>query len=319
MPGAPLAAQIRSGLAETTHDGAVAVVGSDGLLMARSGEIDRPFFFRSSAKPLQATVSQEAGAGLNTLELAMACASHRGFPVHIALVSSMLAEAGLDESVLACPPDWPLGQRARHAVLRSGADRPRAIWHNCSGKHAGFLRACVAAGWPIDSYLSPDHPLQQRVISFVSQLGEYSVEPVGVDGCGAPVLRTTVRAMALMFARLATEPRLAGAFSAMHRYPALVAANGEGDTEIAIATHAAAKGGAAGCVGVAVADRMGIAVKSWDGLGTVANLAAVSALDQMGVLTTTARSRLEEIYRPPVLGGGDPVGSFEPSLELDLV
>lgn len=302
---------------ETSHEGAVAVVGVDGSLQAASGDIDRPFFIRSSAKPFQATVSQEAGAGLSPLELAIACASHRGFPAHVALVSAVLEGAGLDESDLRCPFDWPLAPEAQRIVVRAGGRGPRRIWHNCSGKHAGFLRACVAQGWPIESYLDPGHPLQQRVIAFASEVGEYDVEPVGVDGCGAPVLRTTVRAMALMFSRLAVESRLSGAFESMHRYPSLIGANGAGDTEIAIATHSAAKGGAAGCLGVAVAGRFGIAVKSWDGLGSVANIAAASALDQLGVLTPTGAAALDPIARPPVLGGGGRVGTFESRLRLE--
>jgi L-asparaginase II len=286
-------------------------------LVAWSGDIDRPFFMRSAAKPFQAMVSQESGAGLGPLEMALACASHRGFPAHIAIVESILGGAGLDESALGCPHDWPLGEKARHDVVRAGATRKRRIWHNCSGKHAGFLRACVAQGWPVDSYLDPDHPLQRRIIEQVSELGGYPVEQVGVDGCGAPVLRTTARAMARLFLRLATDERLAPMFKAMHRYPALVGCNGEGDTEIAIATNSAAKGGAAGCVGIAVEGRLGIAVKSWDGIGLVANAGAVAVLEEVGVTTATARRVLEPVLRPPVMGGGAAVGVVEPRLVLE--
>jgi L-asparaginase II len=312
-----LAQQVRSGLVETVHEGAAAVIGRDGALVAWSGDIDRPFYLRSAAKPFQAMVSQECGAGLAPLELALACASHLGFPVHVALAESMLAAAGLDESALGCPRDWPLGEKAQLDVVRAGVTRKRKIWHNCSGKHAGFLRACVAQGWPVDSYLDPDHPLQRKVIEEVSELGEYPVEQVGVDGCGAPVLRTTVRAMARLFLRLATEERLAPVFQAMHRYPALVGGNGEGDTEVAIATNSAAKGGAAGCVGIAVEDRFGIAVKSWDGLDTIANAAAVAVLEELRVTTSTASQALEPILRPPVMGGGTAVGVVEPRLVLE--
>ena len=287
-------------------------------MIGSSGDVDRPFYIRSSAKPFQATASQEAGADLTPLEMALSCASHRGFPVHVAVVSSMLGVAGLDESALQCPPSWPLASEASRLVVRQGGSEPRRVWHNCSGKHAGFLRACVAAGWPTGSYLSPDHPLQRRVAALVSEMGEYQVEPVGVDGCGAPVLRTTVRAMALMFAKLATERRLEHARAAMHRYPAMIAANGEGDTEIAIALDGVAKGGAAGCVGVGLRDRLGLAVKSWDGLGAVANVGAVAALDQIGALTTTALTALESTLRPPVFGGGRLVGHLESRLMLDL-
>lgn len=315
---APIAARVRSGLEETLHHGAVAVSSADGSLVAFAGDIDRPFFLRSSAKPFQAFISQELGARLSLLELAVASASHAGHPVHIGLVESLLAEADLSVDDLRCPPSWPLDPGASLRLAGAGESVPRRIWHNCSGKHAGFLRACAAGGLPTDSYLSADHPLQRRIIDFVSDLGGYRVDPVGVDGCGAPVLRTTARAMSLLFARLGGDRSLREVFVAMHRYPALVGGNGEADSLIATATNGVAKRGALGCVGVSLERRLGIAVKSWDGLGDVASLAAVSALDQLGELTATARSAMSSVARPDVLGGGVPVGATEPRLTLEL-
>lgn len=285
-------------------------------MVASAGDIDRPFYLRSSAKPFQAHVSQESGADLSQLELAMACASHRGQPVHIGLVRSMLESAGLHESQLRCPESWPIHDGAMRRLSRSGERSPRRVWHNCSGKHAGFLRACLGSGWSLESYHSPDHPLQRRVVDFVSELGDHDVGPVGVDGCGVPVLRTTARAMSLLFARLGSERLLRDVFMAMHRYPALIGCNGEGDTTIAIATHAAAKGGARGCIGVSVESRLGIAVKAWDGDGEIAAVGAIAALDQVGLLTTTARHALADVGAPAVTGGHSRVGLTEPRLEL---
>ncbi len=313
-----LAARVRSGLVETTHEGVVAVADADGRLVAHSGDIDRPFFLRSSAKPFQAHVSQQAGAGLAPLEVAMVAASHRAYPMHTFLVSDILADAGLDDSHLQCPPAWPYGEGARDIVAAGGARSPRRLWHNCSGKHAGFLRACVASGWPVDSYLEPNHPLQRRVVQFVSELGGYNVEQVGVDGCGAPVLRTNAAAMARLFAQLA-KPEFSEVFTSIHRYPALIAVNGAPDTEIAVATHAIAKGGAQGCLGVGLASGHGIAVKSWDGLGDIAGVAAVAAVDAVGALTDTARAALAEVGSPPVMGGGRQVGVTESRVELQVV
>lgn len=313
-----LAARVRSGVEETFHEGAVAVSKPDGTVVAFSGDIDRPYFLRSSAKPFQSFISQSCGADLEPIELAMASASHRGFPVHVALVESMLDKAGLDESYLRCPFGWPLGDEARRRVLGRGETRTRRIWSDCSGKHAGFLRACVASGWPLESYLEPDHPLQRRIISFVSEIGDYPVEPVGVDGCGAPVMRTTVRAMSLLFARLATDPRLAEVFSVMHRYPALVAANGEADASIATALHAAVKGGALACIGIGLASGTGVAVKSWDGVYEAVDVGAVAALEAMGLVPAAASSYLAPVGRPVMFGGGSPVGHMEPRLELTI-
>lgn len=311
------AVQVRSGLAETYHEGAAAVVAPGSGVVSSVGDIDRPFFIRSSAKPFQAFVSQESGAALTPMELAVACGSHRGLPVQVALVAAMLDEAGLGEEALQCPPAWPLSPSGMR--LAAGVDRsaPRRIWHNCSGKHAGFLRACVARGWPTDTYLDADHPLQRRVIEMVGELGDHDAGPVGVDGCGAPVLRTTVRAMATMFTRLATDPSLSEILTAMHRYPALMGVNGSADTEIAIAANAAAKGGAAGCIGVALSGRLGVAVKSWDGNGQVAGLAAAAILDDVGGLSATARERLSPVLSPPVMGGGRAQGRIEARFRME--
>lgn len=312
-----LAVQVRSGLVESYHQGAAAVFDPSSGVVLHTGDIDRPFFLRSSAKPFQAHVTQEAGAGLTPLELAMASASHRGLPVQVSIVAAILERGGLGEEALQCPADWPLAPLGMRLVAGEGATAPRRIWHNCSGKHAGFLRACVAQGWQTESYLDRGHPLQRRVIETVSELGGYDAEPVGVDGCGAPVLRTTVRAMATMFAGLATDPGLSGVLTAMHRYPSLVGINGSADTEIAIAANAAAKGGAVGCIGVALSGRLGIAVKSWDGNGTVAGLAAAAIVDELGGLSAAGRERLAAVLTPDVLGGGVPQGSIEPRLEME--
>lgn len=313
-----LARSVRSGLVETYHDGVVAICDRSGTLVASSGDIDRSFYLRSAAKPFQAWVSQQSGAGLRPVELALACASHRGHPAQVAIVESMLAGRGLTESDLRCPAGWPLSPLAARRLFAAGHDRPRRVWHNCSGKHAGFLRACVDRGWPTDGYLDPGHPLQREIVGFVSEAGRFDVEPVGVDGCGAPVLRTNARAMATLFATLGTASSLGEVFTAMHRYPALISGNGEGDAVIATVVNGVAKGGAQGCLGIGLTSGYGVAVKTWDGIHDVAVVAAAAALDAIGALSDNALHRLVGLARPVVFGGGQPVGEIEPMLELGL-
>lgn len=295
------------------------MVSADGSLVVSSGDIDQPFYLRSACKPFQAVVSQECGAGLEPMQLAMAAASHDGDPVHIALVEKMLGDAGIDESDLGCPPSEPLSEAAAVRYRAEGLGEPRPLWHNCSGKHAAWLRACQAQGWPLDGYLAPDHPIQALVTDLVTELGRFPASPVGVDGCGAPVHRTSTRAMALLYARLAAEPRFREVFTAMHRYPALVSGVGNGDAAISINLNAAAKRGAAGCIGVAIEGRFGVAVKSWDGIQEVAHSAAIATLAALGEVTPVAEDRLEALARPRVLGGGRVVGELEPRVSLQWV
>jgi L-asparaginase II len=89
------------------------------------------------------------------------------------------------------------------------------------------------------------------------------------------------------------------------------------DAAITRTLDVVAKRGAEGLLGVAVRNRMGLAVKAWDGAARGAGVGMVAALDQLGLLTPAARRQLETVGRPVVLGGGVPVGHVESMLELD--
>ncbi len=311
-----LVAKIRSGLVETTHHGALAIVSPDGSLLAATGEIDRPFFLRSAAKPFQAAVAQRIGGAMAPLQLALAAASHDGHPAHVALVGSMLAKAELGEGDLQCPPAWPSSAFETRRLSRAGHVSPRSAWHNCSGKHASWLLTSRLQGWPTETYLDPEHPLQRAIFETVSELGGVSAGPVGVDGCGAPVLRTTVRAMASLFAALGNSQDLSEVYTAMHRYPAMTSGSQNGDAVIAASSNVVAKRGAEGCLGVAVHGGPGIAVKSWDGLEAVAVSAMAATLAAITPGSSYVSQRLADLSRQPVFGGGGQVGFLEPRVEL---
>jgi L-asparaginase II len=123
--------------------------------------------------------------------------------------------------------------------------------------------------------------------------------------------------MARLYANLATLPDLREVFTTMHRYPALVSGTGNGDAAVATALNAVAKRGAAGCGGVAVEGRLGIAVKSWDGDGAVVDAVVVATLAQLGALTPYAVEQLASVASPSVLGGRASVGQLEPRFELE--
>lgn len=299
---------------ESRHTGAVAAIDTDGHERRTWGDVERRYYFRSSAKPFQATASLEAGAALAPEQMAVACASHVGQPVHVALVRSVLAEAGLDESALRCPPAWPASEAAAYRLRDEGHRHPRPIWHNCSGKHAAMLSACAAQGWPIESYTDPGHPLQARVAELFEQVtGEDPGEP-GIDGCGVPVFLVSTMGLAKAFARLAGDPRFRPAAQAMHRFPALTSDHPSFAARLATWLNAAAKGGAEANLGVAVFGRMGLGVKCDDGAHRGAEAGMFAALDELGLLVGEARHRLESAL-PIVQGGGGMVGRVRPVLE----
>lgn len=309
-----LARAVRSGLTESYHDGAIAVVDAAGSVLLEVGEIDRPFFLRSAIKPFQATLSLEAGADLNREQTVLAAASHGGQAVHRAVVATTLADAGLDESALRCPPDWPLSPSAHAQLLAAGETAPRAIYHNCSGKHSAVLAACVAAGWPTETYAEPDHPYQRQTVDLISDVTGEEVTPAGVDGCGFPTLRGTTRGLARAFSRLAMNDRFVRVREAMMAMPALASDTDRPEAALMQWLPAAVKGGAVACVGVALTGRFGLAAKCWDGSNPALYVGVIEALDRLGVLERVAREGLSVHARPPVLGGGEPVGSYEPAL-----
>ncbi len=296
-------------MVEARHDVTVVAADSVGVIES-SGDTGDRFFLRSAAKPFQAAVSQRLGAGLGTEQLAMVGASHGGQPVHIAYIRGMLAEVGLDESHLLCPPSRPMSIGADRRLAAAGDVEERPIYHNCSGKHAGMLRACVSRGWSLE-YTDPGHPLQQENLAFVEEMAGCDPRPIGVDGCGIPTLRSTVAGLATAFAGLASDPGLAEVSGAMYRYSSLTA---DGDRSEALLSRWAGgtvKGGAMACIGIAHLSGVGIAAKCWSGLMEPAVMGIIVMMRRLGLLADHPAEMLAQVANPPVLGGGRTVGSFE--------
>jgi L-asparaginase II len=321
MPPVPLVRVIRSGLEESVHAGDVAVVDPDGRPVAFAGRPDRMLFARSCMKPLQATVSLSlAPFDFPDREVAVMCASHNAEPVHVEAVRSLLARAGVSEEALKCPSVRPWDEGAAAA-----RPKPRPINSDCSGKHAGMLSACRAQDWPQDSYRDSDHPLQQAVLGAVLMASGRDEVPVGVDGCGVAVHGMPLAGLARIYALFSTPDRwgelaaAAGhAVGAMRAEPYMVAGRNRPDTAVMEATETvAAKGGAEGLMCAVVLDRgIGVAVKIRDGTSRAAGPVLISVLRQLGVLEDAQMDRLAPFARPPVLGGGMPVGELRAEFEL---
>jgi L-asparaginase II len=315
--GVPLAEVIRSGFVEGRHHGSVVVLaasgdagagaGADGDIAA--GDVTGPIFPRSSNKPMQAAGMLRAGLRVaSPADLAIVCASHYGEDFHLARVRALLRGGGLDEAALHCPPDLPLSEATRDAVLRT-VGGPARIQMNCSGKHAGMLLTCRTAGWPLDEYWHPEHPLQERLRAAIEDFTGEEVAAVGVDGCGAPVLAVSLTGLARAYLRLVSgapgsvEQTVA---AAMRAHPAMVAGTGAEDTRLMLGVPGLlAKGGAEGVMAVAVPDVGAVALKIDDGGMRARMPVLVSALRRLGVKADV----LDELAEVPLLGGGEPVGA----------
>ncbi len=304
------------------HAGHVAICDADGRLVAWVGDPDHPLYGRSCMKPLQGAVSLAAigDLPLRTEQLAVICASHNGEPVHRRAVRAVLRAGGLDVTHLRTPPAYP-----EEAEARSRASAPTAIAHNCSGKHAGMLLASARNGWDLPTYRARSHPLQRRITASVRDACGLRPAPIGVDGCGVPVHGVTLRAMATLYARLARPERLGAlgpqverAVAAMRAAPYLVGGRGRLDTDLMTATrHVLAKEGAEALTCAAdLRSGIGVAVKIADGGHRAAPPALLRTLREMGVLSAEDLRTLAAHARPPVLGGGEPVGRLEPVFDL---
>ena len=149
--GEVLAELTRNGLVESLHAGHLLILNSDGSVDLSKGDINAPIFPRSSVKIIQATAMVRAGLKLPADLLALVCSSHSGSKLHQDSVLKILESANLNESDLQCAFDKPLGEKERSEW---GAREATRLAMNCSGKHAGMLAACVAAGWDIKNYLN---------------------------------------------------------------------------------------------------------------------------------------------------------------------
>jgi L-asparaginase II len=255
--------------------------------------------------------------------LALACASHSGEPFHVDGVRRILADAGLSEADLQTPPDYPLDDAAREAVIREGGQRTPVLM-NCSGKHAAMLATCVANGWPTDSYRDPEHPLQQAIATTFADLTGEPIAVTAVDGCGAPLFSASLIGLATAFRRLALgisasdapDDDAARVADAIRTRPAYV--SGTTRDELALLTAipgAIGKAGAEGCYAVALHDGRAFALKTDDGAARVRPVLMAAALRRSGVLEDPGVDA-EAVRRTGVvelLGGGLPVGEIRPT------
>lgn len=307
-----LAEVVRSGFVECVHHGHAVIVDADGAVVQTWGDPDVEVFPRSSNKPAQAVGMLRAGLDLPTEQLALAQASHSGEPMHLEGVRRILASAGLDESALQTPDDYPLDDVERDAWIARGA-APCAIAMNCSGKHAAMLATCVVNGWDTADYRDAAHPLQVAITQSVGELAGQHIAHVGVDGCGAPLLSLSLAGLARSLGRIAqSDPQGDGRVAtAMRLHPELVGGTRRPVTQSMRAVPGLlSKDGAEGVWVLALPDGRAAAVKVLDGADRARTVAVAAVLEAMGV----EPDRLDTLRTLPVLGGGRVVGEIRSPL-----
>ena len=315
MPAPVVVAEIvRSGFVEGHHYGSVVALEADGRVAWSVGDVESPVLPRSCNKPLQAVGMLRAGLDLDGELLALAAASHSGEAFHLEGARRILASAGLDESALQTPPDYPIDDQAREEYIRAGGEKsPLAM--NCSGKHAAMLATCVVNGWDTATYLDPEHPLQVAIAETFADLTGEKVAVVAVDGCGAPLLSTSLGGLARAFRTVAlatsgAEKRVA---DAIRTHPEFTSGSRRDEATLLRAIPGAiGKAGAESCYAVALADGRSVALKTDDGAPRVRPVLMAAALERLGV-TRDDDVDADAVRRTGVvelLGGGRPVGEI---------
>jgi len=313
---AELAIVERGGFVESRHAGSAIVLAPSGDVVAALGDPQALILPRSSLKPLQAVACVTAGADLEGERLALSTASHAGTDRHVAVVRDMLAACGLTEDHLACPEAWPSDAGTRDEMVRERLGKA-AVRHNCSGKHAAMLAACVATGWDTRGYLDPGHPLQLHIREVVERLTGERIAATVVDGCGAPVHALTIAGLARGVHRVGTSSerspfalhRVAGALvRTVRENPWAIDGPGRADTFAIERFGVFAKGGAEGVQVMVAPDGTTVALKMLDGSLRAAALVALTLLARAGALAAdeVAEAAAHPLYA--VHGGGGEVG-----------
>lgn len=321
---------MRNGTIESSHFGVAVVCDYRGNVLESWGDIEKLIFPRSAVKPMLAADLVESGAsdhyGLSDAELALACSSHQGEPMHQKLVHEWLDRLGLTPEHLACGAVLPDDIESASKLLVAGEQCGR-IHHNCSGEHAGFLTTALHLDMPLENFHLVDHPLQQLSLDGLSDLAGIDLRqyPIGIDGCGFPAPTMTLVELGRTVARFANPSDLsasrAKAILRLHQaiinQPLYAAGHGTIVSELTQVTKGAvlAKTGAEGILTATLPEQgLGVALKIADGSARARSVALMAILDHLGALSDTEKNLLQAHSAPQIINSrGLVVGEIRPA------
>ena len=331
-----LAKVVRGETVESVHRGHVMAISGGADVLIAIGDPHTVTFLRSACKPIQAMPVITSGAadafGFDDDEIALACASHSGEGFHVDIAARMLKKAGLTERHLRCGTHLPFSEKEAERLLRADAEITQ-LQNNCSGKHAAMLAYTKHTGSDPGTYLSPSHPVQQEILTLISDFCEIPKNDVaiGIDGCCAPNFAMPLAAMARGFLNLVAprenfENEILGSaasriVSAMTSYPELIGGTERLDTILMQAApgRIISKVGADGVwlCGILPSDKFprgaAIALKIEDGDDKRARpVVAIELLRRFGVFPPDT---LKDHSPMPIKNRrGEPVGRIEASI-----
>ncbi len=299
--------QRRGFAVEGRHEIDAVACDASGRVTAALGE-DALTTFRSAAKPFQleeclAALDPAQRARLSSEDLAIGAASHHGESMHVQQVGALLAKLERTPSHLYCGAHAPAHAPSAQELYAAGHE-PSVLHNNCSGKHSFMAAACAAQGWDAN-YLTPSHPLQERILARMNARAGGTVQGVVIDGCGLPCFVLPLSGMARAWAQLAVamngsfggnsggtsredslkgtekgeDENLGAVGRAMRQHPALMSGSDAFDGWLVQSTSVLAKVGAQGLLCVALPEQgLGLAIKIRSGADVARPVAAWALL-----------------------------------------
>jgi L-asparaginase II len=212
-PWQPLYTIERSGITEVQVFGMISIVEGTASGQPRDllsyGDVNYMLWSRSLLKPWQLLSHfEEVVDGypqLNESHLTLMMSSHSAEAAHLKLLKEIMEVGDLSDSLLRCPATYPLANEMR-IKLKSEGQPPRSLYHNCSGKHFGYLLALKAAGQELESYANADGEHFEPLKQLLSDLTHRPIQDfnfVTTDGCQLPNYGLTSREMAKAYLNLA--------------------------------------------------------------------------------------------------------------------
>ncbi|GED71733.1 hypothetical protein BRE01_54350 [Brevibacillus reuszeri] len=305
-----LVEEYRGKVLENVHYGVVCGVNEHGEVIYSAGDELHVTYLRSAAKPFQAIPVAKQNIdgkfGLTSREAALFTASHRGESYHIEGLESILAKTGISEEELLTCPTYPLNDEPKLACVAQGTPK-RRLFHNCAGKHLGFLALSRERGFSTNDYYEHTHPAQQEALEAFAYLAEYPKDQIqlGVDGCGFPVFAAPLKHLAIAYLKLGcpdliedekTREAVVKITGWMTANPDIIASHNFICTALLTDPNIIAKGGAMGVYGFALKkERISFALKVLDGSELVWPLVIASILEQINYENKETIARLHAL------------------------
>lgn len=316
----------RGDILDYVHRGSLLVMNQAEDIICSFGQVDSPFYFRSSLNFIEALLLFETGAAarlsLTPEECALACGSHAGELAQVQSLRNWMTRLGCSEADLLCPSVLPFGG--------DSADGPSIFNNPNAGRHLALLSVITHLGLTKDGYMAPSHPVQKMVVKTIARVMGLPVEKLipGLSDCGLPAYAFSLQEVCRGYARFMGGGNLPhiyrdGATALMEAaltHPAYLGGERRFDTEIMTAVEGLLlkEGGGGTHVAFWPEKNVTVALKMDDPVPEAKYIAILTILYKLGLLGEDLFVSLKEWVMPDryaddgevVVGHMQPAASF---------